>query len=135
MAFVYRFKDKNTQEVIYVGKTKRSLEARMREHFGDKGHLPPKCYESVGAIEYMPMRTEADALLFENYFINKYKPIYNVKDKVDSVLTYDMKIKENWRLLCIMNEKQARFSIDVFTILFWGSFIYFLILTIIGLYF
>ena len=33
MAYVYRFLDYRTKDIIYVGKTKRPLETRMYEHF------------------------------------------------------------------------------------------------------
>lgn len=76
MAYVYRFKHYITQQVIYVGKTDRKLQTRMNEHFKN-GHLPKKCYESVGRIEYIEVSTDADAVLIETYMINKYKPKYN----------------------------------------------------------
>ena len=67
MAYVYRFLDYRTKDIIYVGKTKRPLETRMNEHFHNGWHLPSKCYSSVGRIEYITCKTEADAILVENY--------------------------------------------------------------------
>lgn len=108
----------------------------MNEHFGSKGHLPPKCYKSVGIIEYIPMKTEADALFVENYCINKYKPIYNKKDKVESRLTYNMDIKDDWRVFCRMNEYESKFKLSsIIDVIFWGGLIYFFILAVVGIYF
>lgn len=131
MAYVYRFLDYRTKDIIYVGKTKRPLETRMYEHFYKGGHLPSKCYNSVGRIEYITCKTEADAILVENYFINKYKPRYNTQDKVQSPLTVSIDVKDNWKLFKVL-KKGFTFtppkipSVAVF--LFWGFMAYFFLL-------
>ncbi|MGL5717981.1 MAG: nucleotide excision repair endonuclease [Paraclostridium sp.] len=81
MAFVYKFRHYRSKEVIYVGKTNRTVKKRMSEHFGGKGHLPKECYNKVGKIEYVEVPSDADALLVEQYLINKYKPKYNKNGK------------------------------------------------------
>lgn len=83
MAYVYRFRHFITNEVIYVGKTKRDIKKRMDEHFSVKGHLSKKCYNKVGNIEYLKVNSDADARLVEQYMINRYKPRYNVDGKTD----------------------------------------------------
>ncbi|XTR36452.1 GIY-YIG nuclease family protein [Paraclostridium tenue] len=83
MAYVYRFRHFITNEVIYVGKTKRDIKKRMDEHFGIKGHLSKKCYSKVGKIEYLKVNSDADARLVEQYMINRYKPRYNVDGKAN----------------------------------------------------
>lgn len=81
MAFVYKFRHYRSGAVIYVGKTNRTIKKRMNEHFGGKGHLSKACYETVGKIEYVEVPSDADALLVEQYLINKYKPKYNKSGK------------------------------------------------------
>ena len=106
MAYVYRFLDYRTKDIIYVGKTKRPLETRMYEHFYKGGHLPSKCY-------------------------NKYKPRYNTQDKVQSPLTVSIDVKDNWKLFKVL-KKGFTFtppkipSVAVF--LFWGFMTYFFLL-------
>lgn len=97
MAYIYRFKDVKNN-IIYVGKTCRKLDDRMGEHFGGKGHLPKECYNSVAKIEYMTVKTDADALLVEVYLINKYRPLYNKQNKSNHVgQTINLDINENWK--------------------------------------
>ena len=67
----------------------------MYEHFYKGGHFPNKCYSSVGRIEHITCKIEADVILVENYFINKYKPRYNTQDKVQSPLTVSINVKGN----------------------------------------
>lgn len=81
MAYVYRFKHYLTNEIIYIGKTNRNIKSRINEHFSKKGHLSRKCYKSVGKIEYIEVKSDADARLVELYLINKYKPKYNKDGK------------------------------------------------------
>ena len=137
MAFVYRFKDKKTQEIIYVGRTGRTLETRMKEHFGERGHLSRECYDSVGRIEYIPMATKNNAILAEVYFINKYKPRFNKQDKGDEELTLDLEdIFEEWQLYCIMNKEEVyRSSFNLIEIIFCVYIAYCTLLTLIAMFF
>lgn len=70
--YLYRFIDENNQ-VIYVGKTIQNLRDRFRGHY----HLPEKCYEQTVKIEYATLDTEADLGIYEIYYINQLKPVYN----------------------------------------------------------
>ena len=78
MFFVYRFLN-DTGSVIYVGKSKQSLQQRFAGH----QHLPDECYNLVKTIEYIECSTEADMSIKEIFYINKYQhnPIFfNVQD-------------------------------------------------------
>lgn len=70
--YLYRFIDENNQ-IIYVGKTVQNLRDRFRGHY----HLPEECYEQTVKIEYATLYTEADLGIYEIYYINKLKPVYN----------------------------------------------------------
>lgn len=97
MAYIYRFKDVKNN-IIYIGKTCRRLDERMNEHFGGKGHLPNSCYNNVARVEYMTVKTDADALLVEVYLINKYRPLYNKQNKSNHIgQTINLNIEENWK--------------------------------------
>lgn len=97
MAYIYRFKDIRGN-VTYIGKTCRKLDDRMNEHFGGKGHLPNSCYNNVARVEYMTVKTDADALLVEVYLINKYRPLYNKQNKSNHIgQTINLNIEENWK--------------------------------------
>lgn len=95
MAYVYRFRHYLTNEIIYVGKTTRKINTRMNEHFSKRGHLPNKCYDNVGKIEYIEVSSDADARLVELYLINKYKPKYNIEGKAQDAqsLKYSLLLK------------------------------------------
>ena len=69
---VYLFYD-NSDEIIYVGKTKRPIEERMKEHFGPYGHLSKNVINNVKYIKYYKFLTENDMNIAEAYLIKKYK--------------------------------------------------------------
>jgi hypothetical protein len=72
--FIYRFKDKN-ENIIYIGKTKLSLERRFNSH----KHLPDECYKEIEKIEYLAFNNKRDMDISERYFISKIKPTYNTE--------------------------------------------------------
>lgn len=76
MAFVYRFKD-TSNNILYYGKTSQSMDSRMSQHFGGKGHLSKQAYNSVAQIDYMKLPTESDALIMETYLITRDSPKFN----------------------------------------------------------
>lgn len=102
MAYVYRFLD-TAQNIIYVGKT-INIDKRIKDHF-TRGHLPKECYDSVKAVEYIKVNTEADSLLVEQYFINKYHPKYNKQGKCKGEQTVKLDIEEKWKRYKTLNPK------------------------------
>lgn len=76
--YVYRFLNKY-EEVIYVGRT-NNISNRIKQHLSS-GHLPSDCYSLINKIEYIELETFTDILIYEIYYINKYLPIYNTRDK------------------------------------------------------
>lgn len=102
MAYVYRFLD-TAKNVIYIGKT-INIDKRIKEHF-TRGHLSKECYDSVKAVEYIKVNTEADSLLAEQYFINKYHPKYNKVGKCKGEQTVRLDIEEKWKIYKIFNPK------------------------------
>lgn len=93
--YVYRFLDKN-QQIIYVGKTKTTLQKRFYSH----NHLPNECYLRVFSIEFIECATEADMSMKEIFYINKYhtdgQAYYNTADV--SSLPQEFSFDDNWRL-------------------------------------
>ena len=91
MFYIYRFLD-IIGNVIYVGKSKLTLEQRFRTHL----HLPKECYELVYKIEYIECSTESDMNIKEIYYINKYKDnnqYFNILDltKIPTTVEFDDK--------------------------------------------
>ena len=81
MFYVYRFLD-NEKNIIYVGKSKQSLEQRFKGHT----HLPDACYNLTYEIEYIECKTESDMSIKEIYYINKYRHdgvFFNVLDTTE----------------------------------------------------
>lgn len=87
--FVYRFLDKYNN-IIYVGRTK-NLKSRIACHFSNTSindeycKMRKGCINKVETIEYIELDSEFDMVLYEIYYISKYKPEYNILD------LYDMK--------------------------------------------
>lgn len=79
---MYRFLNDNN-EILYIGKTIQTLSNRLSGHY----HLPEECYSSTRKIEFAECNSKADLSIYESYYINKFKPIYNTDLKYDDELT------------------------------------------------
>ncbi|MBI1871146.1 MAG: excinuclease ABC subunit UvrC [Chlamydiae bacterium] len=72
-------------EIIYVGKANR-LRSRIRSHFRDLKPNPPKAeamIQAVHDIDFIPLRSEEEALILECQYIKEFKPKYNVTYRDD----------------------------------------------------
>ena len=88
---VYRFID-TSNNIIYVGSAK-STDRRLKSHFSSKGsHLPKEAYKNTALVEILKTDSFGKALDYEIYFINKYKPKYNKRDKSHNL---DSKVVKN----------------------------------------
>lgn len=82
MYYVYKFINYEN-EIIYCGRT-NNIDRRMtKEHFTKTGHLPEECYSQVKEIWYAKLESKAMMKIYEMYYINKWQPYYNQKDKYD----------------------------------------------------
>lgn len=84
--YIYRFRNKKGK-IIYVGKTKNTVESRMGNH----KELPVECYRAVKSVEYISVGYFYDLSKVEQYYINKYKPKYNKyhvddKNKISEIM-------------------------------------------------
>lgn len=106
---VYKFVEKKSGRIIYIGKSNVSLDNRIFAHLAGKGidekfkKYKNKC-EIYTAI--LPNSVEAD--IVEKCLINKYKPELNVVDKQEGLSEY-IKIKElKWEAWDIKKKKEQR---------------------------
>ncbi|MFR3569518.1 MAG: GIY-YIG nuclease family protein [Paraclostridium sordellii] len=74
---VYKFIGYN-DEVLYVGKTE-TLITRLNNHFSSNSHLPKSLYDKTMSIELQFVPSVPIMDMKEIYYINKYKPKYNIK--------------------------------------------------------
>lgn len=96
---VYRFIN-NNNEIIYVGKTQNGIKNRINQHFSKSGHLDSQCYKEVSRIEYIIAHSQIDMDIKELYYINKWKPKYNIISKYEDNNS-DVEIDtsdDNWQL-------------------------------------
>jgi excinuclease UvrABC nuclease subunit len=92
--YVYRFLN-NQGDIIYVGKT-NDMKRRMRQHFL-RGHLPKECYKKTNEVQYIKFKSELESSIYEIYYINKFKPIFNKKDKFRTLDVPEiLKENHNW---------------------------------------
>jgi excinuclease ABC subunit C len=82
---VYIFRDKEGK-VLYVGKA-RSIRKRVAGHFSGKTRSL-RMTSQVDSIEFLVTATEADALLAEQQFIRRYRPIFNIRLRDDKSYPY-----------------------------------------------
>lgn len=128
---LYRIYYDNT--LIYLGRTKRSLQNRIHGHLFKKPMHRSISINLVTKIEYAEFKTEADMNLYEIYFINLWKPPLNIDDKCKDALTISLpKVKwilfktplwEKWKVQIAENdntymmqqqEKKAQFEMKRF---------------------
>ena len=87
---VYRMLDA-AGEVIYVGKA-RSLKARVSNYTRGNGHTNriARMIFSTASMEFVTVRTEAEALLLEANLIKRFRPRFNVLLRDDKSFPYIM---------------------------------------------
>ena len=85
---VYRMID-HAGDVIYVGKA-RNLKARVSNYARGGGHANriTRMIASTVAMEFVTVRTEAEALLLEANLIKRFKPRFNVLMRDDKSFPY-----------------------------------------------
>ena len=85
---VYRMLD-DSGTVIYVGKA-RSLKARVTNYARGTGHTNriARMIASTASMEFVTVRTEAEALLLEANLIKRFRPRYNVLLRDDKSFPY-----------------------------------------------
>ncbi len=85
---VYRMLD-SSGDVIYVGKA-RSLKARVSSYTRFTGHTTriARMISATASMEFVTVRTEAEALLLEANLIKRFKPRFNVLLRDDKSFPY-----------------------------------------------
>lgn len=94
--FVYRFLNSD-EDVVYVGKTRNSLEKRMSVHFGNSGHLSKEQLDTVATIEYLDFDSRVEMDIAELYYINKWKPPFNTQSKYDEEFSMEPRVDDQWK--------------------------------------
>jgi excinuclease ABC subunit C len=82
---VYIFLDSD-ERVIYVGKSK-SIRKRVANHFSSRSTLG-RLADEIASIDFLVTETEAEALLAEQQFIKRHRPVLNVKLRDDKSYPY-----------------------------------------------
>ena len=95
---VYRFID-TSNNIIYVGSAK-SIDRRLKSHFSSKGsNVDKEAYENTSRVEIIKTESYGKALDYEQYFINKYKPHYNKRDKSHDLDSKVVKNEDEYKYL------------------------------------
>ena len=82
---VYMFSDGDGR-VVYVGKS-RSISKRVASHFSSRSTLGSLA-DQIESIDFLVTGTEAEALIAEQQFIKRHRPILNVKLRDDKSYPY-----------------------------------------------
>jgi len=82
---VYMFSDGDGR-VVYVGKS-RSIRKRVASHFSSRTTLG-RMADEIESIDFVVTGTEAEALILEQQFIKRHRPILNVKLRDDKSYPY-----------------------------------------------
>jgi excinuclease ABC subunit C len=101
---VYLFRDAR-RKVLYVGKA-LSIRKRVAGHFG----RPRAAWiAEVRDIEFIATETEAEALLAEQEFIKRHRPIYNVRLRDDKSYPYiGISLDEDFPRIYFTRERHRR---------------------------
>jgi excinuclease ABC subunit C len=101
---VYLFRD-SRRKVLYVGKA-LSIRRRVAGHFGK-----PRAamVAEVADIEFIATETEAEALLAEQEFIKRHRPVYNVRLRDDKSYPYiGISLDEDYPRIYFTRERHKR---------------------------
>lgn len=85
MYYIYRYTYRG--EVIYIGKTSRSLSLRINEHKRESKFLP---YLAESEIDYFDVPTSVEMDIAEKYYINVYSPKLNVTDMCGAIFQFQL---------------------------------------------
>jgi Nuclease subunit of the excinuclease complex len=91
--------------IAYVGRTKQSINSRLRGHFKQLPMHKKIDIFFVSRIEIAECRTEADMFLYELYYINKFRPALNRDDKAQDELTVSLPELDFKEYICPLMEK------------------------------
>lgn len=93
--------------LVYLGRTNQPLQNRLRGHFFKKPMHRVIDINQVTRIECAEFPTEADMYLYEVYYINLFKPRFNVDDRAQDDITvtlpevefvpYECPLFDNWK--------------------------------------
>src|SRR5918994_271037 len=105
---VYIFRDAG-RKVLYVGKA-RSLRKRVAGHFSKHGARGSADMVSQGRdVEFIATETEAEALLAEQEFIRRHRPVFNVRLRDDKSYPYiGISLDEDYPRIYFTRERHRR---------------------------
>ena len=95
--------------MLYVGKA-RSLRKRVASHFSKPGGRgATDMVAQIADIDFIATETEAEALLAEQEFIKRHRPVYNVRLRDDKSYPYiGISIDEDFPRIYFTREKHRR---------------------------
>lgn len=103
---VYIFRDER-RKVLYVGKA-LSIRKRVAGHFNNKGGARGMIAQ-IADIEFIATETEAEALLAEQEFIKRYRPVFNVRLRDDKSYPYiAISLDEDYPRIYFTRERHRR---------------------------
>ncbi len=105
---VYLFRDEK-RKVLYVGKA-ASLKKRVAGHFSKPGGRgSTDMVAAIADIDFFATETEAEALLAEQEFIKRHRPVYNVKLRDDKSYPYiAISLDEDYPRVYFTRERHRR---------------------------
>jgi excinuclease ABC subunit C len=105
---VYLFRDAK-RKVLYVGKA-RSIRKRVAGHFSKTGARgSADMVAQIADIEFIATETEAEALLAEQEFIKRHRPLYNVRLRDDKSYPYiGISLDEEFPRIYFTRERHRR---------------------------
>ena len=105
---VYIFRDAKSK-VLYVGKA-RSIRKRVGGHFSKPGARgAADMVAQIADIEFIATETEAEALLAEQEFIKRYRPLFNVRLRDDKSYPYiGISLDEEFPRIYFTRERHRR---------------------------
>jgi excinuclease ABC subunit C len=105
---VYLFKDAQGK-VIYVGKA-RSIRKRVAGHFSKPGARGAvDMVAQIAEIDFVATETEAEALLTEQRFIRRHRPLFNVRLRDDKSYPYiAISLDEEYPRIYFTRERHRR---------------------------
>ena len=111
------------KKYLYVGKA-TDLRSRIRSYFSSSNDRGPQIKEMVREakkIETIETDNVLDAIIVEAYFIKKYKPIYNIKEKDNKSFNYLIITDEEFPRVLVKRGRELE-KLNVDTLAIFGPF-------------
>lgn len=76
--------------LVYIGRTVQPLARRLKDHYCRKHRAKELSQSEIIRVEYAECKSLSDLYVYEVFYINRLKPLFNVDDKAHDSLSLSL---------------------------------------------